>query len=479
MATANDPPRLFQHGDTLTRLVVNDRGEPRLVPVGLAGLRQMLTRAAFCYVPSPFGPAPAFPPRELLEDMQATPEPPVPVIERIVRAPVFSPDDTLQTEPGYHAAGRVYYQPLSGLAIPPVSMSPPVAEITEAKRLLVDELCGDFPFAEEADRAHAVGLILAPFVRSMIGGATPNHLIEAPEAGTGKGLLADVALLPFLGTTVPKVAPARSEEEWRKRITSLLRSGGGASCIDNVRGVLDSGTLAAALTATIWEDRLLGQSQLLHLPVRLVWVTTGNNVLLSTEIARRCVRIRLDAKVEQPWLRDPKTFRHRDLIGWATTNRGKLIWAALTLVRAWLAAGRPRPGRSLGSYEEWSEVVGGVLETAAIPGFLGNVDRLYERAAEEAATWRRFTATWWARFQGTAVTTGDLFPLALDTDGLELKGGTEQGQRTSLGSQLKAQEGRIVEPRDEVGQTLGRYQISACGERQGARLWLVARTDIS
>jgi hypothetical protein len=124
-------------------------------------------------------------------------------------------------------------------------------------------------------------------------------------------------------------------------------------------------------------------------------------------------------------------------------------------------------------------VVGGVLETAAIPGFLGNVDRLYERAAEEAATWRRFTATWWARFQGTAVTTGDLFPLALDTDGLELKGGTEQGQRTSLGSQLKAQEGRIVEPRDEVGQTLGRYQISACGERQGARLWKLARTDIS
>lgn len=40
--------------------------------------------------------------------------------------------------------------------------------------------------------------MLNPFVRDLIDGPTPLHLIEAPVAGTGKGLLASIAMLPAL-----------------------------------------------------------------------------------------------------------------------------------------------------------------------------------------------------------------------------------------------------------------------------------------
>ena len=40
-----------------------------------------------------------------------------------------------------------------------------------------------------------------------------------------------------------------------------------------------------------------------RLPIRCVWIATGNNPEFSNEMARRLVRIRLDANVERPWQR--------------------------------------------------------------------------------------------------------------------------------------------------------------------------------
>ncbi|HET9222964.1 MAG TPA: hypothetical protein VFO07_10690 [Roseiflexaceae bacterium] len=83
----------------------------------------------------------------------------------------------------------------------------------------------------KADLVHAVALILLPFVRELIGGLTPLHLIEAPNMGSGKGLLADVLLLPALGDVPPPMAEATTDEEWRKRITSALLAAPTVICI--------------------------------------------------------------------------------------------------------------------------------------------------------------------------------------------------------------------------------------------------------
>jgi hypothetical protein len=57
-----------------------------------------------------------------------------------------------------------------------------------------------------------------------------------------------------------------------------------------------------------------------------------------------------------------------------TDHRGDLIAALLVLARYWFLNGRPKPKkvRSLGSFETWCNVVGGILELAGVEGFLGN-----------------------------------------------------------------------------------------------------------
>ena len=49
---------------------------------------------------------------------------------------------------------------------------------------------------DNADLANAVAAFILRFVRLLIEGPTPLHLIESPTPGSGKGLLADVCNCP-------------------------------------------------------------------------------------------------------------------------------------------------------------------------------------------------------------------------------------------------------------------------------------------
>lgn len=276
----------------------------------------------------------AHPPLDAVRDMLATPEPPLPVLSRIVETPVFAPDGQLASEPGYHAAARVYVAPPDGLEVPPVSERPTTAEVERARELICDELLEGFPFTGDAEKAHAVALLLLPFARDMIDGHTPLHLIEKPSPGTGGTLLADALALPATGRPLAATTEARDEDEWRKRITAKLLGSPAHVLIDNLRRPLDSAALSAAITAPAWEDRILGKSEMIRMPVRCCWVATGNNPSVSDEIARRTVRIRLDAREERPQMRTG--FRHADLRAWATRH-------------AAISCGRRSPSRARGS----------------------------------------------------------------------------------------------------------------------------------
>src|SRR5262249_41037636 len=163
----------------------------------------------------------------------------------------------------------------------------------------IEDLLFDFPFTGESERTHAVGLLLVPLARELIDGSTPLHLIEKPSPGTGAGLLTDVLTTVFLGRGAARRTEGKDEGEWRKSITAKLIQHNDIVIIDNVHR-LESSALSAALTANVWEDRMLGQTAMVRSMVRMTWIATGNNPALSHEIARRTVRIRLDSKVDRP-----------------------------------------------------------------------------------------------------------------------------------------------------------------------------------
>lgn len=292
-------------------------------------------------------------------------------LDRIVTTPVFASDGSLRTDPGYHGPSHSYYMPPEGLQVPKVSKSPSKKDVRKATELLA-EVFRDFEFVDQADRTHAWAMLLQPFAREMIRGGTPLYGVEAPKQGTGKTLLVESCLAPAVGVVYSFSEP-HGDEEMEKRLTSVFREAMPVVFFDNVDRFINYPSLASALTKPMWSGRVLGLSATVSLPISCTFALTANNPRYSDDMKRRNVPIRLDAKTEDPSQRTG--FTH-SLPAWALQNRGALVWAACTIVAAWIAAGRPaptEPAPHIGSYGPWRRVMGGILNNVGMIGFLGNL----------------------------------------------------------------------------------------------------------
>lgn len=448
LMASNRTPWVFRFAGLPTWVVPDDEGRPVATMLNEERLRHMLARLARWVRENAKGELlPAPPPLPVVKSVLATPDPALPVLTGIVNTPVFGRSGTLITTSGYHPDARLLYIPAPGFSVPNIPAKPTQAEIDAARALICEDLFGDFPFTSEAERAHVVALLLLGFLRGMIDGPTPLHLIEKPTPGTGATLMVDAVATILTGTGASVMTEGRDDEEWRKRVTAKLRQIPSIILIDNLRAKLDSSAVAAALTAPFWEDRVLGASEMTRLPIRCLWIATGNNPEFSNEMARRLVRIRLDPHEERPWQRTG--FRHPDLMIWVRANRPRLVAACLTLCQAWVAAGKPRGSKTIGSYENWAQVIGGVLETAGIPGFLGNLEDMMEASDSEGAGWSAFIAAWWDRFGTAEVGAADLFDVALFCDPAPpITGHTDRAQKTSFGIAIKKMRDRVFKVSD-------------------------------
>jgi hypothetical protein len=339
----------------------------------------------------------------------------------------------------------------------------------------------DFPFVEACDRAVAWAVLLLPFVRPMIDGPTPLHLIAAPSRGTGKTLLAQTLMVPALGRRDLEPMTVDCEEaETRKRLTSCLRNSPTAVLMDNLgQGRrLESSSLASVLTGTTWQDRLLRSSVMGSMPVRWVWLATGNNPTLSDELARRTLRCRLDTGTARPHMRTG--FKHPELLAWARESRPDLLKTVLTLVRAWLAAGRPGADVWLGRYESWCRVVVGLMAVAGIDGLRRAVELFQGEETDTEAALAPFLKAWWERFGDAKVGVKDLYAVAAEAGCLEavldahlswsqrqrVRGGDqERGRQTRLGNALKRPDRQVY----------AGYRIKSVGEdRCGRQVYSLA-----
>jgi hypothetical protein len=438
-------PELFQRGIALVRVRVDEEGRPLIEPMTESSLKGHLARTMWWLRNTLTGLQATQPPLAVVKNLMSRKEwTGIPALRDIVQAPIFSKDGHIIATPGYHPEARLWYAPWSGMDIS-VPDTPTHAEVTQARELILTELLGDFPFESAGSRAHAVAAILLPFVRELIQGPTPLHLFSAPTPGSGKGLLVEVTSLIATGRPSLPVSAPRDDEEMRKRITAQLRRGTPIIVLDNVTRKLDSAALCAALTASEWQDRILGVSEMSStLPNRALWAATGNNPELSLDVARRTITCRLDSGIERPWER--KDFRHPELCGWVSAHRGELVQAVLTLVQAWLRAGSPRSQHPpIGSFESWATVMAGVLEVAGIKGFLENYKDVYEAASAEIGEWLDYVETWYEAHGGKPVLVKELCDLARQRELLSdvLGDGIDASQRTRLGNALSRHKGRV------------------------------------
>jgi hypothetical protein len=399
--------------------------------------------------------------------MLAHPDPPLPTLVQVVSMPVFTSSGELIVTSGYDEKSGIF------LVVPPdledwtddfKSIQHPSPHDVKWAVQEIDELLQDFPFVGPADKAHVIALFLLPFVRQLIDGPTPLHLMFKPTPGTGATLLAKVVTESVTGAELKIQTLTSWNQEQQRTLTAALSCGPSYLLLDNVHE-LDSVALAGALTAGCWSDRKMGSSETLSIPVHCGWIASGNNPTLSPEIRRRTIPIHLDAKVEHPEAR--QHFRHPNLPIYAKEHRPLFVQAAIILVRAWQAAGKPHGTKTLGMYEDWAQVLGGILKVAGVAGFLTNLSELHAPDLETQA-WSQFFARWWEEHDSAVVGVSDVFPLIdSETDGpidLGLDNGhqrTDEAKKMVLGKKLSERRDRII----------GGYRLDAAGKAQRAQQW--------
>ena len=421
--TANEKdPQIFQYMEALARIEDNAESIPRIVVLDKDKYRTEVNKITTWLKTKMIGESVTLRKvameRDVSDHLFGDRYSGYPNLLGLTKTPVFTRDGDLVTVPGYHSASGLFYKPDNSLDVPQVSKAPTEEEVYEAKRLFIEEAFGDFPLggksrdeivAEGLDGAgipavtHAIGMVLLMFCRDMVRGPTPGHLLTKPSPGTGASLLTDVCTTIANGEVTAAMTIPSSDEEMQKSLVATMSDGSNIVYYDNIDKDVNSGGLASAMTAPKVKGRLLGHSKNLEAEVRCIWILCGNNVRLSDELVRRLLMVDLDARMAHP--EDRSGWRHDDILEWVRQNRGRLVWAALTLIQNWIAKGRPLQSKNiLNSFENWSRVIGGIVAEAGLGGFLENRQQLKERASDSSGSdIDYFLEAWWETFMNKPI----------------------------------------------------------------------------
>jgi hypothetical protein len=277
-----------------------------------------------------------------------------PSIAGIATAPTMRPDGTILAELGYDSATRLLL--VDTQQMPPIPERPTRDDALAALKL-IEDLLTEFNFVDEVANSVAISAIITPVVRGAFIVA-PMHAADAPVAGSGKSYLFDIIAIIVTGQLMPVITAGKSEEETEKRLGAAMLASQSLITIDNVTGVLRGDALCQMIERPRPQVRILGRSELVEVETRgTTLFANGNNIIVAGDICRRVIIARLDPKMERPELR---VFKGNP-VETVLKNRGAYIAAALTICRAYIAAGRPDRKPRLASFEGWSDTVRSAL----------------------------------------------------------------------------------------------------------------------
>ena len=269
----------------------------------------------------------------------------------VVTAPTLRPDGTVLDLPGYDDATGILFETKEDVV--PVPLYPTNTVVAKALGQLLKPF-KEFPVVDAENWGVLLAALLTAAVRPVLSTA-PAFGFDAPVQGSGKSLLAN-CIATLVNGGLPTVWPhtaGRDDEEVRKRLFTALRQGERALVWDNVVGTFDSAAMAAALTSDNFTDRVLGKSESISIPNRVIILLTGNNLTLAGDMARRVLVCRIDPRTEQPFARE---FDLDPLI-YVQKHRQEMIAAAITIIRGYLNSNTKRASGRMASFEVWDDFV--------------------------------------------------------------------------------------------------------------------------
>ena len=291
-------------------------------------------------------------------------------LDAVITAPTLRPNGSVLSSPGYDVSTRLLFDAEN---LPPDIPEFPDPEQGLAALEYLWRPFADFPFVGNLDQAVHLAALLTAAVRAVLP-TSPAFGYDAPVQGSGKTLLARCVGVLATGED-PGVWPhtaGRDDEEVRKRIFTVLRSGARAIIWDNVVGSFDSAAMASAITSPNFQDRILGASSSSSVPNRAMLILTGNNLTLAGEMPRRVLVARIDPATDRPFSRHFTV----DPFEVCQSERQTMIAAALVLIRAYLNNNNGPLGKGkLASFEMWDTWVrqAVIYANSLKPGMFGDV----------------------------------------------------------------------------------------------------------
>ena len=273
----------------------------------------------------------------------------LPVIKGLTRQPYLRSDGSLMTRAGYDSATGMFGV-FDGKAF--VVGDKPSRADAEAALELIKDLLTEFSFARETDLAAALCGILTAAVRPSLAHAPMFH-VRAHMVGSGKSYLCELlTAFATLRRGTPSSFPA-DDEECRKMLLAELLSSPAVIEFDNLTcDLLAHKSLCTVLTSEYFSGRILGISKMATVNTRTLFLSSGNNVGPIHDMSRRCITINLSPQCETPATRH---FKRPDLIREVLAERSRYVSAALTIVRAWIEAGKPITDiKPLASFGDWT-----------------------------------------------------------------------------------------------------------------------------
>ena len=230
-------------------------------------------------------------------------------------------------------------------------------------KAIIHDLYSEYVFA---DSGRSKAVVIAGMVGLYANGLLPRltlrpcFILTANAEGAGKTILATAMVMPSMGRLPTGIKPA-DEAEMNKGLLTVVKEGKQLVFLDNLKGYLSSSALEAFISAPVFEGRKLGVNEQITADNLATVLITGNGLSISPDVRRRSLFVELQLLVEHA---EDREFRRPLSIPVLQGLRPKLLAALWSVVRHWDSQRRPKPTKTNSSFPDWSNVVGGIVESA-------------------------------------------------------------------------------------------------------------------
>ena len=437
--------RYYQRGGLIVSVASDPRSkETTIRPLPLPALLRALSGVAIWtrYYPRRNSDTVIDPPQKyvgVLADSESYAH--LPALAGIARQPHLRPDGSIVAEAGFdEMTGLFGVFDARQFDIPET----PTKEQAAAALAEIRALLTEFSFSNEHDEAAALAGILTAAIRPSLPLAPMFH-IKAPQIASGKSYLSAI-IAAFASPSSPSaVAFPTSDEECQKLLLATLMAAPGCVIFDNLTSdLIPYKSLCSALTEESLTGRILGVSKTATVGTRTLILSSGNNVDAVKDMARRCITINLDPKVETPATRQ----FNGDPLAVVRDDRAHFVSMALTVIRGWLVSGDAATHcKPLASFGQWSALVRQSLLWLSLPD---PAERVFALLAQDPdrETLGRLLHAWHAEFGEPPTMIREAVIACepgMDEILREIAEDRQQINRRRLGRWISRHQGRIVD----------------------------------